>query len=89
MPVSFASNILPLFRPVDIQHMKRLQVLLDDYAYMSDAAGDGTFPDHAHARNVYFNLSPDPAGDPPPMPPGGPYWSPTGRRRNCNFTING
>jgi hypothetical protein len=60
MPVSFANDILPLFRSVDIQHMRRRKppVLLDDYAYMSDPTGDGTFPDHAHPRNVLLNLSP-------------------------------
>jgi hypothetical protein len=74
MPVSFARDILPLFRPVDIQHMRPRQVLLADYAYMSNAAGDNTFPDHANARNVYDYLSPQ-QSNPPRMPPGGPYWS--------------
>jgi hypothetical protein len=75
MAVSFATNILPMFRPIDIQHMKRHKVKLDDYAYMSDATGDDTYADHAHARNVLDNLSPH-APNPPAMPPGGPYWSP-------------
>ena len=33
--VSFAAHIQPLFRPVDISHMKRFGVELDDFAYMS------------------------------------------------------
>ena len=69
--VSFAADIVPLFRPIDINHMKPLGVLLDDYTYMSDPSGDGTYPDHANTRQVYDNLT----GNPPPMPPGGPYWT--------------
>lgn len=34
--VSFAKDIRPLFRPVDIAHMKPLGVVLDDYNYISD-----------------------------------------------------
>jgi hypothetical protein len=79
MAVSFARDILPLFRAKDIEHMEPLGVPLDDYAYMSDPAGDATFADHANARNVFANVSPTPnppnPPDPPAMPPGGPYWS--------------
>jgi hypothetical protein len=75
MSVSFAGDVLHLFRPIDIQHMRLHQVLLDEYTYMSNAAGDDTFPDHANARNVYDALSPKPPNL-PYMPPGGPYWSP-------------
>jgi hypothetical protein len=42
MPVSFEN---------DIEHMKRYGVLLDDYAYMSDAADD-----RANARAVLNTL---------------------------------
>src|SRR5262245_60778710 len=35
--VSFANDIRPLFRPVDIEHMKGMDILLDDYKYMSSA----------------------------------------------------
>jgi hypothetical protein len=73
MAVSFAGDILPLFRPVDIQHMARRQVFLDNYTYMSDPAGDGTYPDHAHARAVYCYLTGDCT---PRMPPDGAFWSP-------------
>ena len=72
MPVSFKSDILPLFRPVDISHMKGFNVLLDDYPYMSDPAAAGSFTDHGHARNVYCYLTGDCQ---PRMPIGGPFWS--------------
>ena len=61
--VSFATDILPLFRPVDIQHMKNYGVLLDQYSYMSN-------PVNAH--QVYSYLLPSGS---PRMPMGGPYWS--------------
>jgi hypothetical protein len=64
--VSFAGNIKPLFRAIDISHMKRFGVKLDDFAYMSN-------PDNANS--VLANLSPH-NGEPPSMPPGGPYWTP-------------
>lgn len=63
MPVSFENDIKPLFRPVDIEHQKRYRVLLDDYAYMSDAADD-----RANARAVLNTLTKK------TMPPGGPFW---------------
>jgi hypothetical protein len=31
----FANDILPLFRPLDIEHMAKGGVLLDQFAYMS------------------------------------------------------
>jgi hypothetical protein len=64
--VSFATDIKPLFRAVDVSHMKRFGVNLDDYAYMSDSN---------NASKVLATLSPD-NGEPPSMPPGGPYWTP-------------
>lgn len=37
MPVlSFAKDIRPMFRSVDVNHMKGLGVKLDDYSFMSD-----------------------------------------------------
>jgi len=63
--VSFARDIVPLFRPVDIEHMKVHGVELDDYAFMSD-------PDNAD--KVLATLSPN-DDEPPSMPPGGPYWT--------------
>ncbi len=63
--VSFAADIKPLFRAVDILHMKRFGVELDDYTYMSNPN---------NASSVLANLSPH-DGEPPSMPPGGPYWT--------------
>jgi hypothetical protein len=64
--ISFAADIKPLFRAIDISHMKPFGVELDDYTYMSN-------PDNAN--NVYATLSPHGA-EPPSMPPDGPYWTP-------------
>jgi hypothetical protein len=66
MPVSFASDIKPLFRPVDVSHMKKFKIDLDDYTFMSNPN---------NANQVLAALSPH-DGEPPTMPPGGPYWSP-------------
>src|SRR5215467_10347501 len=63
--VSFARDIRPLFRAVDISHMARHGIKLDDYTFMSD-------PDNAD--KVLGTLSPQ-EGDSPSMPPGGPYWT--------------
>jgi hypothetical protein len=63
--VSFAADIRPLFRAIDISHMKPSGVSLDDHGYMSD-------PDNA--QRVLAALSPQ-NGEPPLMPPGGPYWT--------------
>ena len=64
-PVSFATDIKPLFRAIDISHMKRFGVELDNYTYMSN-------PDNANA--VLATLSPQ-DGEAASMPPGGPYWA--------------
>lgn len=63
--VSFAADVKPLFRDVDVSHMKRFGVELDSYSYMSN-------PENAEA--VLATLSPH-DGEPPSMPPGGPYWT--------------
>ena len=63
--VSFGRDIRPLFRDVDISHMKVHGIKLDDYTFMSN-------PDHAN--KVLGTLSPH-EDDPPSMPPGGPYWT--------------
>lgn len=73
MAVSFQSDVLPLFRQVDIDHMRPFGVLLDDYAYMSDPSAASSGRDHAHARSVYDFLS---GASQPQMPLGGTYWSP-------------
>lgn len=67
MPVSFAAQIRPLFRAIDIEHMQPFGVLLNDYPYMSD-----TQQDHQNARNVYAYLT---GQRQPRMPIGGPYWT--------------
>ena len=64
--VSFSADIKPLFRAVDISHMKRVGVDLDDYTYMSNPE---------NANRVFVTLSPQGSED-PSMPPGGPYWTP-------------
>ena len=48
MATSFKTDIVPLFTSVDIEHMSRLEVPLDDYAYMSQ-------PDNA--AGVYHQVS--------------------------------
>jgi hypothetical protein len=64
MPVSFSKEIKPLFRKIDIDHMKVHSIHLDDYHYMSDATND-----YANAQAVEDSLSNQ------SMPPGGPYWT--------------
>jgi hypothetical protein len=73
MPKSFGADVRPLFRDKDINCMRPQPhgVLLDDYAYMSNAVGDGVFADHANARHVHARLAGD---ERPRMPIGGPYW---------------
>ena len=57
----FESDILPLFRPVDIEHMAPFGVQLDQYVYMSVPA---------NAERVYGSIA---AGK---MPPGsGEAWA--------------
>jgi hypothetical protein len=46
--VGFSRDIRPLFTTIDVEHMRRASVTLDDIAYMSD-------PDHA--ESVYQKLS--------------------------------
>ena len=67
MATSYEKNILPLFRPQDIQCMARARVLLDQAAWMLDPAGDDSFADHAHARVVGEKI----AGK--SMPPDAPW----------------
>ena len=69
---SFTQKILPLFEPHDVDCMIDHGVKLNDFEYMSDAAGDEDFPDHAHARRVYAHLS---GAMFPRMPPGTPWSS--------------
>ena len=64
--ISFSADIKPLFRAIDISHMKRGGVELDNYTYMSNPE---------NANRVLASVSPH-GGGPPRMPPGGPYWTP-------------
>jgi hypothetical protein len=64
MPVSFEKDIKPLFRQIDIDHMGKHNILLDNYSYMSDGSND-----HGNARAVEETLKNQ------SMPPGGPYWT--------------
>jgi hypothetical protein len=70
MAVSFATDILPLFRSKDVNCMKKGGVALDSYEYMSNASGDSAFPDHANARHVHAHLAGD---ETPRMPPDGAW----------------
>jgi hypothetical protein len=71
MAGSFNADGLPLFTQPSIKHMKRIGVQLDDFGYMSDAAGNSHYPDHANANHVYARLA---GTETPQMPPGGPFW---------------
>ena len=74
-PVTFYGDIVPLFRPMDVQCMRNPNVgpvLLLNYQWMSDPTGNGTYPDHANANNVLDHLTGDAL---PQMPLGGPYWA--------------
>ena len=71
MAVSFAQDIVPLFSARDMTCMSRRGVEPSGTPYMSHAAGDGTYPDHANARDVFAHLT----GDAPPrIPLGAPAW---------------
>jgi hypothetical protein len=61
--VSFERDIKPLFRQIDIDHMSGMDVMLDDYEYMSDEQ-------NAQAVLDFLNGTRQPQ-----MPPGGPFWS--------------
>jgi hypothetical protein len=66
MVVSFASDILPMFTAIDIEHMSEQDVHLDQYDYMSDPTDD-----HANAKNVYQQVS---SGSMPPSWSGEKPW---------------
>lgn len=50
---SFATHIRPKFRQGDIGFMARLGFRMADVGWMTDPAGDETYPDHAHARRLF------------------------------------
>lgn len=64
MPASFAKDIQPLFRPIDIEHMKVHGMPLDDYAFMSNSSNN-----YRNAHDVLESLTAK------RMPPGGPFWT--------------
>lgn len=63
MTVSFKTDILPLFTSMDIDHMSKAGVSLDDFAYMSQPA---------NAKRVHDAVS---TGTMPPDDSGEPSWS--------------
>lgn len=77
---SYARDIKPLFRQEDVDHMKPMDVHLDDYNWLSDPQGGSRkcgdqqkdYPDHANARWVQQALT---GACGMRMPKDGPYWS--------------
>ena len=63
MPVTYAADIAPKFRPKDVECMARASVRLDQAEWMCSAAAAFGFPDHGNARVVFSKLS---AGSMPP-----------------------
>jgi hypothetical protein len=61
--VSFADEIRPMFRQIDVDHMRGLGVALDDYSYMSQ---------RGNAERVRDFLD---GTEEPQMPPDGPFWT--------------
>jgi hypothetical protein len=64
---SFARDVKPLFRPIDVNHMLPFGVRLNDFAYMGDPNND-----HQNAKGVFARLT---GTVTPRMPPGGPFWT--------------
>jgi hypothetical protein len=62
--VSFKNDIVPLFRPMDIQCMRAKNVFLIDYGYMSQSGNASMVLGYLKGTST------------PRMPFGGPYWSP-------------
>jgi hypothetical protein len=71
MATSYGTEIRPLFSAMDIACMAPHGVLLDDYAYMSDPAGDVIYADFANARGILDRVSGKVL---PRMPKGAPPW---------------
>jgi hypothetical protein len=69
MTISFATDVLPLFRTADINCMAARGVQLGATNWMCDPAAKFGFPDHGNARRVFSALSRG------VMPPNG-AWSP-------------
>ena len=71
MTVSFATDIAPLFTDGDARCMGGRGVMLREFDYMANPAGDGQYPDHANARHVLARLN---GTETPRMPLGGAPW---------------
>jgi hypothetical protein len=67
MAVSFATNVVPMFTQMDIQHMNQQGIHLDQYEYMSDSTDN-----HANANAVYQEVS---SGAMPPSWSGEKPWT--------------
>jgi hypothetical protein len=61
MTVSFKTDILPLFTSMDIEHMRRAGVELDDYSYMSQPGNAG----EVHERVSTGSMPPSDSGEQP------------------------
>jgi len=72
MSTSFSTSVAPLFTDGDARCMAGMGVMLRDFDYMANPAGDATYADHANARRVLARLKGD---ETPRMPPGGTPWS--------------
>ena len=57
MATSFATDILPLFKPRDIGCMAPRGVLVASANWMCDPAAGNGYPDHGNARRVYSALN--------------------------------
>jgi hypothetical protein len=57
MTMSFATDILRLFRPGDIGCMAPRGVFIGSAEWMCDPAAGGGYPDHGNARRVYSALA--------------------------------
>jgi hypothetical protein len=69
MPTTYATDILPKFRPNDIACMTPRGIQIGESAWMCDPAAAFGFDDHGNARHVFQALSDG------VMPPDG-AWSP-------------
>ncbi len=60
--ISFENDIRPLFREIDMDHMRGFDVFLGDYDYMSKRENAVMVRDFLSGQRQ------------PQMPPGGPFW---------------
>jgi len=65
--VSFARNIRPLFRDEFIEYVRPMNILLDQYTYMSNPSNN-----YQNAKRVYDSLT---GKTKPRLPLDRPYWS--------------